>query len=452
MNPSPAPVLVFPEIASPLPYPHLGIPALIAYLAERGHEDVVPVDLNSIDRSACGELLRASPFVGISIAYPEQLEPARSLAERIRASSPRGVIVAGGSTLTARIDTVVMDPRSLAFDVLVAGDGEEPLVEILDRVRGNSRDFSGIPNCYVRVGRSFVPPSSRFVMEPERYPTPRFPPIRHEALPVRMGKGCFWRKCTFCTYKAVFDGYLRPSIEVAIKQIEELRGRHGTGRFVLVDDAIPAKTLQGLADRLVERGIEVAWDCSAVFDKKFRDPSVAESLARGGCRTIYFGFESANPRVLGLMGKMNEPGTVFRILENLSRAGIHCHLNVMIGFPTETREEAQETIDFLRRNRRIFRNFHAQTFSLEEGSQIHRDPGRFKIVRLWGETDVRTGARSGFEFECSQGMTGAARRFMTMKCQLAYRKPGMSIPEYLWKRMRLYAFGGLHPRSVFLDR
>jgi len=444
--------LVHPELAAQLPYPHLGIPSLVAYLAANGHADVGQLDLSSPGSTPPWDLLTASALVGISIAYPQQLVSGLSLARRIRSANPNAMIIAGGSTVTARIHSLIKTRDLRVFDGLVAGDGEEPLRMICERVKQNSRDLSGVPNCYFRTDHGFVPPSSTFLMTPDQYPTPRFAMRQYGRLPIRMAKGCFWRKCVFCTYRSVFDGYLPPSIEAGVRQIQELSARHGTRRFVIIDDGVPARILKAFADTLVQRGIKVDWDCSAIFDRGFRDPAVAQSLARGGCRTIFFGFESANVRVLRLMGKINDPQTVLAALTNLSSAGIRCHLNVIIGFPSETRPEAQETIDFLRQNRRLFGNFHAQTFCLEERTDVYRTPEKFGVLRIGEEACEELSGRVGSEFACVTGMNGTQRRFMTLKCQVAYRKEGMSLAGYLRRKLELYAYAARHPLGMLLNR
>jgi radical SAM superfamily enzyme YgiQ (UPF0313 family) len=394
----------------------------------------------------------ASSLVGISIAYPEQLFSALSLAYGIHSKNPKVMIIAGGSTVTARIHSLIRNRDYTIFNGLVAGDGEEPLRTIAERVQQDSRDISGIPNCYFRTDHSFVPPSSEFVMTPDKYETPKFPMRRYNELPIRMAKGCFWHKCAFCTYRSVFDGYLRPNIQVAVRQVEELSARHETKRFMIVDDAIPAETLKTFADTLMLRGIQVDWECSGVLEKKFCDPAVADSLVRGGCNTIFLGFESANARVLRLMGKMHDPQTALAILKNLSGAGIHCHLNTIIGFPSETWSEAQETIDFLRRNRRIIGSFHAQTFSLEEGSDVYRYPERFGILRIREGACQGPGTRMGYDFDCVSGMNTTQRRFMTLNCQLAYRKKGVLLPYYLKGKLQLCTYAVRHPLGMLLNR
>ena len=66
-----------------------------------------------------------------------------------------------------------------------------------------------------------------------------------------------------------------------------------------------------------------------------------------GFKMLYLGLESGNDRVLRLMNKGITTEMAVTACRNTYNAGIWDHLYVMFGFPGETQEEAQETIDFL---------------------------------------------------------------------------------------------------------
>lgn len=440
--------LVFPELAAGVPYPHLAIPALAGYLEHEAGLAVEAVDLAAPGSRIPWASLEEAGFVGFSIAYPQQIDGAVRLARALRERGCGAALVAGGATITARVDAIRNDSRMAVFDGLVAGDGEEPLREMLQRVARGERSLDGVPNCHVRAAGGFRPPDRQYAIVPSEYRVPRFAEGAHERLPLRLGKGCYWRRCAFCTYKSIFDGFERPDVDNVVDQIVTLYERHGTTRFVLVDDAVPARTLARLAERLSATGAPVRFECSATFDGKFADPAVAATLAEGGCHRIYFGFESANPRVLALMGKMNDPDKVRKILRSLTRAGIRCHLNVMIGFPTETVAEAEETIEFLRRNRDIYDSFHAQLFSLEEDCEVFRESERFGIRGVRRPDASSAGRRTGYEFECFRGMDPVQRQYMALKCQLAYRREGVSRIRHLKERLELVSFLVRNPGLV----
>ena len=58
--------------------------------------------------------------------------------------------------------------------------------------------------------------------------------------------------------------------------------------------------------------------------------------------------QSANDRVLGLMQRLYTRRELDKIFGGLTEAGFaNCETDVILGFPTETREECRETMDFV---------------------------------------------------------------------------------------------------------
>ena len=81
---------------------------------------------------------------------------------------------------------------------------------------------------------------------------------------------------------------------------------------------------------------------------------LCRKLSKSGLKTVLFGFESANQRMLDLMNKGNTPSNMLRVLKNMHNAGIQSILSCLVGFPTETWEEAMDSIRFLKENRAYY--------------------------------------------------------------------------------------------------
>ncbi len=79
-------------------------------------------------------------------------------------------------------------------------------------------------------------------------------------------------------------------------------------------------------------------------------PDVITELRRAGCCAVNFGLESASQPVLDAMGKKFKIGDAERIFKDLKTAGIGTCVNFIVGFPGETEEYFQDTLDFLARN------------------------------------------------------------------------------------------------------
>ena len=96
--------------------------------------------------------------------------------------------------------------------------------------------------------------------------------------------------------------------------------------------------------------MKIRYDAYLRLDKGFTE-DVCRLLGKSGLKNVLFGFESANQRMLDFMKKGNTPENMLAVLKNMKKAGIQNILSCLIGFPTETREEAWESIEFLKKNK-----------------------------------------------------------------------------------------------------
>lgn len=95
---------------------------------------------------------------------------------------------------------------------------------------------------------------------------------------------------------------------------------------------------------------------------------------------------------------------------NCLKSGISIHLFYMIGFPTETKEEALNTYkfaeDMISRSQRIFNNHYSShgfgTFGLEKYSYIWNNPSEFNII-VNDENDKDLSL--GYDYEAFEGLT-----------------------------------------------
>lgn len=126
-------------------------------------------------------------------------------------------------------------------------------------------------------------------------------------------------------------------------------------------------------------------------------------MAASGCKYILWGLESGNQRILDLMGKGTKVDEVAEVLHDARAAGIHNHVYVICGFPTETPEEFTDTLDFLWKNRDAISAIHRSVFSLEQGSPISKDLAKFSIDEVWLRQDGPLGGRMGYR--CASGVT-----------------------------------------------
>jgi len=111
--------------------------------------------------------------------------------------------------------------------------------------------------------------------------------------------------------------------------------RHGTGN------------LNALSRRLIEESVSLKWmtmvRASALEGADF------ELLKESGCIEVLLGLESADPQILKNMNKKADAGLYASVVKRLLAAGIDVSCYFLFGFPGETHQTVQRTLDFIRR-------------------------------------------------------------------------------------------------------
>ncbi|MFC7478886.1 B12-binding domain-containing radical SAM protein [Luedemannella flava] len=196
-------------------------------------------------------------------------------------------------------------------------------------------------------------------------------------------RGCYWNKCTFCDYGLNTDGPTSPwrqdTVDTMIRDVTEL-STFAKFIYFSVDVLAPATILR-FAEQVVDRGLDFRWGAEIRLEKYWSDER-CELLRRSGCTAISVGFESANQRVLDLIDKGTRPAQVKQTITAMTKAGIGVQMMGFTGFPTETRDEALDSINFLLDNRDLWTFGGLGDFVLTPGAIVAKQPDRFGISNL----------------------------------------------------------------------
>ncbi|MDO8661048.1 MAG: hypothetical protein Q7K43_04105, partial [Candidatus Woesearchaeota archaeon] len=149
-----------------------------------------------------------------------------------------------------------------------------------------------------------------------------------------------------------------------------------------IDDMISRPRLVALASVLQPLG--VTWWCQLRPTKDLL--GIFQLLYDSGCRSICWGVESGSQRILDLMKKGTEAESVPKILAESYHAGILNTAYILFGFPGETRDEFQQTIDFLKKNKSFLSIVSTSVFGLQEGSYIAGHVAEFGVTKVVGES------------------------------------------------------------------
>jgi hypothetical protein len=319
--------------------------------------------------------------VGVSVAFPGQVQPAYALAYAVKAALPGVHLVVGGPAISQILLRIPAERVAAAlgpFDSAVTGEGEEALIDLVRAVeagrpprglvRGTcDRDLTDLP----------APDFTGLVPGPYLSPTP--------VLPYDGARGCYWGKCAFCHYGPVESGTARyrerPAATVA-SHLKALADLHGTRLFYLSEDTLSPRGARALAAALQQAGGGIRW-ATDLRPERALDAETCRALAAGGLLAVSIGVESAAPRVLERIDKGVRVEHVEAATRALAAAGVAVEAMAFTGFPGETTAEALQTVAWLGRMHDDLSLFICGEFALTHGSRVAQDPDAFGVAEVW---------------------------------------------------------------------
>ncbi|HHT9124446.1 MAG TPA: B12-binding domain-containing radical SAM protein [Candidatus Brocadiia bacterium] len=370
--------------------------------------------LNIFKQHFLPSILDSKPdVVGISITSTSQIIPGLTLARLIKEREKDIYVTVGGSVFTKLIDNLLKADTFFSFvDSFVAFEGEHALLELANQLSGK-KDLKMVPNLIYRENGVTRVNEPFFIEDVNTLPTPDYEGLPlslyhspERVLPVQTSRGCYWGKCTFCNLHHDHRCFRPKKTELVLRDINTLKERHATGYFFFADECIPIKSLTLLSKALLESGADIKWIGGVRFEEGIT-LEVLKDIKASGCQKLVFGLESFSQRVLDLMCKGTKRETIKRVLNNCLETGVSVHLYSIVGFPTETVQEAFETSNFVLSNERLVSSpgfsFLPCLYEMEIHSPITCNPGDFGLRRIM--VPKSEDLSLGYFYEVERGMS-----------------------------------------------
>ena len=333
-------------------FPPLGLGYLAARLQQGGHE-VSILDCTFLQRPAALEraLAWAGDVVGIYSMYPfhqDSIDFARQLRGKCR------LLVTGGPMPSC-------DPFLFArdFDVVVRGEGENALAEIIAAYEGKT-PFDAIQGLTYHIGSN-----GQFMTTPPRQLETNLDslPLPARDLLPNSDYIAYWRRkadnatttiitsrgcpfdCEFCSNAVFGNTYRERSADNVLDEVENAL-RLGYDRIHFADDVFTLRKARVLAvcDGIRARKLRFAWECLCRVD--LLDLEMAKAMKEAGCDRVFFGIESANETTLKTMRKRLTPAVARRAVSTAGQAGLRTGAFFILCYPGDTDESVLETIRF----------------------------------------------------------------------------------------------------------
>jgi len=353
------------------------------------------------ERLATDAELSAADCIGISVVYDHQLFHALHMARWAKRRWPEKQLLLGGTAISQLYKYLRDKQMMRAFfevsDGIVIGEGETALCQLADAGgqivpgmkvnnlisydRAADRlylpDFVHYENV-AALGRPLFRYPWELYLAPER--GINYSPTR----------GCYWNRCTFCDYGLNVAKPTSPwrerKIEQAIIDLREAVRETGSRFVYFAVDVMSPAYLERLSDAIIDAGLDIRWSAELRLEKVF-SPERCARLAASGCVSVSFGMESGSQRILDLIDKGTKVVFMGETMKNFAEVGIAVQIMAFSDFPSETKNEKEETRRFIKENDPYWSAGGIGTFQLTGTAIVAKDPGRFG-VRLVDKEDA----------------------------------------------------------------
>ncbi len=288
--------------------------------------------------------------------YTRRVRESYRLAERFAGRFP--LLVAGGPHASARPD----EPLCHGFDLVVLGEAEESMVQVVDWVEGQRplesihgiryRDAGGLL-CGDATPRFIqdldaLPPAAaaRRLFDPRDYGLLETSPIPGSILTSR---GCPGR-CIHCTQQVGKRPFGYRSAAGVVAEMRAHYERTGCTFFHFLDDALTAdmSRIHELAEAMRrDLPFEPGWIATTRVD--LVSPNLLREMRCAGLAAIDFGVESGDDETLAKVKKGFKTEQAYLALEWAKAEGLETVCNFMTGFPGETPSALERTLRFMER-------------------------------------------------------------------------------------------------------
>lgn len=399
--------------------PSLGAVYLTSYLRRRGLHATY-INLFQYEKERLVEMLASNPrSVAITTTFYVLNDPVIEMVQFIRRHNPDVRIVVGGPLIanherrySGNDLAVVLDDLGADYYV-VEGQGELTLARIVQRLR-DGQEPSDVPNVIlaaeggpVRAGRYRINPAEpennsldeNFIDWAGFAESPLGPTLQ-----TRTARSCAY-SCSFCAYPMRAGNLTLANLGSVTHELDAMAAM-GTKNVVFIDDTfnVPIKRFKELCKLMIERKYGFNW--FSYFRCSNSDAEAIDLAAQSGCRGVFLGIESGSPRILT---NMNKAATVEKYIDGMKRLhqhGIQTFASFILGFPGETEETVDETIEFLQVTKPDY--YRTQLWYCEPGTPVDGKRAQYGITGQGFNWRHNT-------MESLEGMDHIDRMFLTLK-------------------------------------
>ena len=337
-------------------HPPIGLGYLATALAKLGHTpDIQDCIINNWGFNDLDSYInKTQPDITAITTFSQASSSVKEILSRVKANHPKIITVIGGPHPTAVPKKTLLEFKNA--DYAVAGEGEIPLQKLLlflDKKSGQLENIPGLiwrENDQIRHNPKieqenideFGHPAWDLI-DPSKYFSS--PGIGDKTTVIHTGRGCPFN-CEFCV--TLGKKLRHNSLEHIYQEIRFLYHKYGIKRFSINNEGftVDVDFVKKFCRYMIKKNDNFSYSSGTGLRLNTLDDEMLELMKKANFSTlICVGIESGVERVRKLMQKNLKQEDIYKGIALLKKHGFKISANFIIGFPGETKQEIQATIE-----------------------------------------------------------------------------------------------------------
>jgi len=296
-------------------------------------------------------------------------------------------IIVGGPFVSTKVRTLSGMELQYLFNTISAdfyvdnSQGESTLVNLI-RATKNNLPLEKIDNIYYKTANDGVYTATPYLKENNRLSEnlvdwSLFSHNPAEYVNIRTAISCPF-SCSFCGFPRHAGEYQTAAaldIErelTGLQKIKKVKGIH------FIDDTfnVPAKRFKEILKMMIKNRFNFSWH--SYFRCQYADRETLDLMKESGCEGVFWGLESGNEQILKNMNKTADLEKYLRGIALLKEYDIVTFGSFIVGFPGETYETVQDTIQLIEQSEIDF--YRAQPWYCEPITPIWHEREKYNIA------------------------------------------------------------------------
>ncbi len=295
---------------------------------------------------------------GFSV-YMWNLETATRVARLLKEENRSCFIIWGGTTASFDADHIIQNNPYV--DMIIKGEGEIPLLDVVSELEVPDPDFSTIPNLLFRKnGRVIRTPAEVSILDLEKqyYPLDIQAFEKIKTVYYETSRGCVFQ-CNYCAWnvnQCGIKGVRQYPLEKVTAELKDLFNLPQLEMLLLTDSNIllgdnRTRQIFSAINRLNQERRKKGWPLVKInfeFNPEHLKENMLPEIKKLHVENYPIGLQSVNQGVLKVA---NRPFNKTRYVQNIrklrEKIGAPILVEIIYGLPTDTYEGFKQTLEFV---------------------------------------------------------------------------------------------------------